>query len=90
MTKLLTTTAVILAVFAAVPAQAATSGKGLIRKDPTRGDLVRVALVKKVIKKHLIRTPRKELAVIQGGKERGVEIVKEAVPATAQRRAISQ
>ena len=52
MTKLLTTTAVILAVFAAMPAQAATSGKGL-----TSGNLVRVALVKKVvIKKDLIRT----------------------------------
>ena len=82
MTKLLTITAVILAVCAAVPAQAATSGKGL-----TSGNLVRVALVKKVvIKKDLIRTPRILIA-----KAKRVAAEKEATPAEfAKRRVIAQ
>jgi hypothetical protein len=84
MTKLLTTTAVILAVFAAVPAQAATSGKGLIKKDLARGNLVRVALVKKVvIKKDLIRTPRILIA-----KTKRVAVEKEAAPAKLAKRRI--
>lgn len=79
MTKLLTTTAVILAVFAAMPAQAATSGKGL-KKDPTRTSLVRVALAKKA--KDLLRPPNKELRIKAATSSKRVSIIeKEGAPA---------